>query len=182
LNSSTGEIEGTPVNSCCGYFLTFKATDTHGQSDSRTLTINLQAPLSVSTLTLGDGMAGSTYFGTLFANGNYTTPLTWQISGGPVGLEINSSNGSFLTSSPAYVLRQGGQFTLNAQVTDSSMPQQTASRNISLNVHTLDQQIFGGVGANENLASTRRIAQVFRASTTEPLQGVRAAGLTCTSW
>jgi len=179
LSATTGVISGTTTVSCCTYSFTVRATDSIGQTTQKTLSILAQNPLTVGTTSLGDGTAGGTYFGGLFASGNFTNPLTWSIANAPLGLGVNTSTGSFLTSFPGDAIREGGAFTITATVTDSSASQQTATRNLPLNVYAQDQSIGSGTGTDILLPSTRKIAQVFRSSTPYALRGVQPWQLTC---
>src|SRR4029450_7032002 len=99
---------------------------------------------------------GQTYYYNLFANGG-TQPYNWSITGGPIGLAINSSTGQFLNNYPADVLRQGGSYTIAAHVTDSAASQQSASKNLALNVYAQDQGIGSFPNADIDVNAGRTI-------------------------
>ena len=178
--NANGTFSGTTNTSCCTYNFTVRATDGIGRSVIKPLSIFAQAPLSISNTTLGDGLAGSTYFGSLFANGGWTNPLAWSISGQPQGLQINASTGQFLTNYPADVLRETGSFTIAAQVTDASNPQQTANKNLALNVYAFEQSTGSLQGQPDiSIPSSRKIAQVYQSGTPYGIAAVQPFQLVC---
>ena len=179
LNASSGAITGSAVFSCCQSNFVVKAVDASGQSTIKALRINVQAPLIINNSSLWDGIAGQTYGGNLFASGG-AAPYNWSISGEPVGLKINATNGNFLSNWPNDVLRQAGSFTVAAQVTDSSAPQQSASKNLALNVYAQDQGVGSILGLPDiNVNAGRKIAQVFRTGTPYGVSGVQVWNIKC---
>jgi len=117
LNSSTGEISGTPT--AAGTFnFTAQVTDNLSQSDTQALSIIvvLPAPPNITTTTLANGTIASAYSQTVVASGG-TGALTWTISAGslPTGLNpINSSTGQ-ITGTPT----TAGTFNFTVRATDT---------------------------------------------------------------
>jgi hypothetical protein len=93
INPSTGAISGTPTT-VVTTTVTFTVTDSSTPSlvarASSTLTII--APLTITTTSLSNGVAGTPYSQTLTAIGG-TAPYTWQLTAGtlPAGLTLNPS-------------------------------------------------------------------------------------------
>jgi hypothetical protein len=99
-----------------------------GQAPS--VTIAYIAPFTVTTASLPGGTVGVGYTATLDAAGG-TTPFTWSLGSGstlPVGLAL-SSDGT-ISGTP----QAGGGFSFTVQVTDSSSPAQTASKELDLDI------------------------------------------------
>jgi uncharacterized protein (TIGR03437 family) len=132
INSSSGAVFGTPT--VAGTF-TFTVTVTDSSSPqqmaSKTLSIDVgsTAPLSITTASLASVTVGTGYAQPVVASGGQT-PYTWSVSSGlPSGLAINSFTGAvFGTPTVA------GTFNFTVTVTDSSSPQQTASKALSITV------------------------------------------------
>ena len=89
-----------------------------------TLSITTTA-LNPATATVGVGYAAQQ---AVTATGG-TTPYSWSVSGQPSGMGINSSSGA-VYGTPTV----SGTFSLTVTVRDSSSPQQTASKVLSLTV------------------------------------------------
>ena len=79
--------------------------------------------LAVSTSTLPEITAGSTYDTSVVAVGGIT-PYHWSLSSGslPTGISLNAASGAISGST-----QQTGQYTLTVHVTDSSSPQQSVN-------------------------------------------------------
>ncbi|MBZ5537598.1 MAG: Ig-like domain repeat protein [Acidobacteriia bacterium] len=88
------------------------------------------APLFITLNFLPDATFGQAYSTTLQAIGG-TTPYTWNISSGalPAGLTLNSSTGT-ISGTPT----TPGTSSFSVQVTDSSSPQRTTLKSLSLTV------------------------------------------------
>jgi len=89
----------------------------YGQSTAtKTLTITVRGPLSISTTTLSDATVGNAYSATLQAAGGLA-PYSWSISTGslPTGLTLAPSTG-IISGTPT----TSGTFTFTVKVTDSS--------------------------------------------------------------
>ena len=126
LNASTGEISGTPT--ATGTFnFTVKATDANASFATRTLTVDVYAPLVVDTASLPTGSVGTAYSQTLTATGGLA-PYTWAITAGalPDGLSLNSATG-VISGTPIAV----GTAFFFVQVTDANTTTVTTALSFS---------------------------------------------------
>jgi hypothetical protein len=120
LNSSTGEISGTPTTSETANF-TVEVTDSNTPADTDqqalSITINPET-LTITTTSLPDGQVGVAYSETLQASGG-VTPYSWAVISGslPAGLSLNSSTGEISGTPTAY-----GTSNFTVEVTDSDRP------------------------------------------------------------
>jgi len=134
LNSSTGQISGTPTLSGTASFIV-QVTDSSStpQTASQALSITVTAtvtPLSITTSSIASAQQGTAYSATLAASGG-TTPYSWSIKAGtlPAGLILNSSGQ--ISGTPS----MSGTFSFTAMVTDSTMPTPlTAAKVFSITV------------------------------------------------
>jgi large repetitive protein len=127
--TSAGVVSGTPP-SAGSYDFTVKAADPLGVFATKTLTLQVNAPLAITTTSLPDGVGNVPYSLALAAGGG-EKPYAWSVTGGalPPGLTLNS-DGS-LTGTPI----GAGTFNFTAQVKDgSSAIPQTATAPFSLKV------------------------------------------------
>ena len=99
------------------------------QTATKTLTITVVSPLSISTSSLPAGAVGTAYTATLQAAGG-TSPYTWAVTTGtlPAGLTLAGSTG-VISGTPT----AAGTSTLTFTVTDSSKT--TASLKVSFRLH-----------------------------------------------
>ncbi|MHC4715154.1 MAG: Ig domain-containing protein, partial [Planctomycetota bacterium] len=132
LNSSTGEISGTPTTEEVANF-TVRATDsnTPADTDDQGLSITIEAgvlPLNITTASLPDGQIGVGYSETMAATGG-VTPYSWSIVAGalPAGLSLNSSTGE-ISGTPT----TGGTSNFTVEVTDSDAPPSTDQQALSI--------------------------------------------------
>jgi len=98
-----------------------------GVTGSTTLAVSM-SPLSITTQSLAGGTVGVSYSAALAASGG-TLPYSWSIVSGllPGGLSLNSSTGS-IAGTPT----TAGTFSFTVQATDTSSPQQTATKYLSI--------------------------------------------------
>jgi len=98
-----------------------------GVTGSTPLTVQAGS-IVITTQALSGGTVGVPYSATLAASGG-APPYTWSISSGslPAGLSLNSSTGG-IDGTPATV----GTFTFTVQASDSSNPQQNATKSLSI--------------------------------------------------
>jgi len=120
LNSLTGQIAGTPT--AFGPFsFTAKVTDSTtptALTATQQYNFTIEAPLTVTTLSVPNGVVNVAYTGTQLAATGGATPYTWTISAGalPAGMTISSAG--LLSGTPT----ASGSFSFTVKVTDSTAP------------------------------------------------------------
>ena len=160
LNSSSGTITGTPTQPTTSSF-TLVLTDSAGDSVQVPSSIEIVSPpqpLSITTATLAQATSDESYTANFQAAGG-TPPYTWSMNSGqlPAGLTFSSSGN--LTGMPS----AAGQVSFVVQVADSSSPQATVSKPLSVNVaknpaSSLDQ--FGGDSSHRCVGTLKNGAAV----------------------
>jgi hypothetical protein len=126
LNASTGVITGTPAVAGV-YRLVIEITDAAGRKTLRELTIEISAPLSVSTGALPDGVLGAAYTAQLAASGGGGA-RSWSAQGSlPPGLSLSASG--ILSGTPT----APGTFTFTIHVTDAQGG--AANRQLTLSIN-----------------------------------------------
>lgn len=127
LNSSSGAITGTPTTTGSSAF-TVQVKDANLTTATKSFTMVIYEPLSVSTTALSFGITGVAYSQTLAATGGLI-PYTWSISSGalPTGLALGSSSGT-ISGTPTVK----GNSTFTVQVKDANLT--TATRSLSIAV------------------------------------------------
>ncbi len=128
LNSSTGEISGTPTTAGT-YGFTVRVTDSNGFTNDRLLSINIYGAVSVTTSSLPDATINASYATTLAATGG-KVPYVWSVIAGtfPDGLSFNVVTGD-ITGIPTVA----GLFSFTVRVQD--VHGATATRILSINVY-----------------------------------------------
>jgi Putative Ig domain len=137
LNSSTGQISGTPTNAG-EYRFTLQVTDPPSlpQTASQTFAGNVTqannstpSPVQITTATLTAATQGNSYSATVAATGG-TTPYNWTVASGslPAGLSL-ATNGT-ISGTPS----SSGSFPVGVTVTDSSATPETATQTYTLTV------------------------------------------------
>jgi hypothetical protein len=136
MNGSTGAISGTPSEA--GTFnvrVTARDSSSPQQTVSKDLALTVTtgtAPLSITTTSLAAATVGTGYAQPVVASGG-RSPYTWswEASYGvlPTGLAMNASTGAVFGTPTA-----AGTFNFTVTVRDSSSPQQTASKALSITV------------------------------------------------
>ncbi len=160
LNTSSGQITGTPTAAVAATPLSFKVTDTSTpvQTATANLTLTIAPQLVITTTSLPNGAVGTAYSQTLAATGG-TGADSWQLTSGvlPAGLTLNASNGQ-ITGTPTAAV---GATPLTFKVTDAGSPAQTATANLTLTIApqlviTTTSLPNGAVGTaySQGLAST----------------------------
>jgi hypothetical protein len=104
----------------------------------RQFTISIgTAPLTITTVSLPNGVVGVPYLETIAANGG-ATPYSWSLVAGalPDGLELDESSG-IVAGTPT----TSGGYAFTVQVTDSSDPQKSASQSFSVTIASASQDL-----------------------------------------
>lgn len=112
--SSSGTISGTPTVSG-SYSVTYRATDSTGATATRTLTLSVVAPLTVSTTVLPGAKLGKMYTTSVSATGGSGTK-SWSLVSGTLPPGITLSSSGTLSGKPTI----RGTFTFTLSVTDST--------------------------------------------------------------
>ena len=138
LNSSTGQISGTPTTAGTSNF-TARVTDSQVPADTADQPLSIivsAAPtqVTITTTSLPNGTVGAAYSQTLAATGG-VTPYTWSILSGslPAGLSLNSSTGE-ISGTPTTI--ETANFTV--QVADSQVPASTDQKALSITINPAD--------------------------------------------
>lgn len=123
--SSVGILSGTPT-AAGSFSFTVQAKDAAGRTASQPLSVSICAALSITTTSLPNGTAGTTYSTTLAATGG-TAPYTWGVMSGmlPPGVSLFTTSG-IVSGTPS----AGGSYNAIMCVTDSAGRQ--ASRTFSI--------------------------------------------------
>ena len=112
INPSTGVISGTP--SASGAFpVTVMVSDSSGQNTQATLSLQIIAPLTITTTGLPQGTASQGYGASISVTGG-VAPYTFVATGLPGGLAINSATGA-ISGTPT----SAGPASVVVRVTDS---------------------------------------------------------------
>ena len=138
--SPAGLLSGTP-SSAGSFSFTIRAVDCVGtasppcavQTASKTFTLVIQAPFSITTASLSPATACQNYSQALATSGG-TAPYTWSATGLPAGLAIHPGTG--VISGVA-----SGATTAQVTVSVSDVQQQQANRNYTLTVSASQFQI-----------------------------------------
>lgn len=132
----------------------------------------------ISTAFLNDAREGFDYFQTVQADGG-VKPYSWSISGSfPSGLIINSSSGQ-ITGKPT----TAGSYTFTVTVKDSSAPQKSVSKQLSLRVVAPSASVAISNVALVNITSTSAIINwtTDKPSTSQVVYGTTTSYGTSTS-
>lgn len=113
FDSATGVISGTPTVAGTVAF-TVEVTDANGATAQRSLTININPALVITTTSLPYGTINTSYSTALTVSGG-TLPLTWSTTSGsvPPGTSLGSSTG-VISGMPTSV----GVYTFTVKVSD----------------------------------------------------------------
>ena len=151
--SSSGVLSGTPTAAGSPTSVTFKVTDLTGATATKSLSITIITPISISTNALPNGTVGTVYSQTLTANGG-TSPYTWTIASGtlPTGLTLSSSG--VISGTPTTA---GGPTSVTFKVTDANNLTATQSLSITTAYAAWDVNEDGSV----NVLDMTLISQYF---------------------
>ncbi|HUQ91995.1 MAG TPA: putative Ig domain-containing protein [Bryobacteraceae bacterium] len=115
LNTETGSILGTPTTAGEYSFVIF-AIDADQLRVTRSFTITIRSPFTITPTTLPNATRGTAYSQTISAPGG-TAPLTFSVNSGslPTGLQLNASSG-VISGTPT----TAGAFSFTIQAADSA--------------------------------------------------------------
>ncbi|HEY0907620.1 MAG TPA: putative Ig domain-containing protein, partial [Methylophilus sp.] len=159
LNSSTGEISGTPTVTASSASYTVTITDALGNTASKSITLAVQAPgITLSPATLPDGNVNTAYSVSLSASGG-TSPYTYTVTTGslPAGLTLNS-NGT-LSGTPTAA--GTSSFTVTATDAHSFTGTRAYSLQVTSNIAIAPASLNSGVATtpySASLSSTGGVA------------------------
>jgi hypothetical protein len=149
--SAAGVITGTPT---AGGDFSVNATVTDSFSPpnivSKVLSLKIYAALGITTTSLPNEKVGQAYTTTLGATGG-KLPYTWTATGLPAGLTCSAAGVISGTST------SGGQFSVNATVTDSFSPHNTVWKTLDLSVCILGDANGDGVVDTGDITKVKRI-------------------------
>jgi Putative Ig domain len=157
LNSSTGEITGTPNASGGNFTVSFQVTDAGGQTDSKTIAFSVAEPLVITSSSF-TGTVGAPFSKTLTASGG-TQPYGWAVFSNEfsgLGLSLDAATGQ-ITGTP----NAAGDFPFDFVVSD--FRGQNADRVVTLTFSsvapspTITSSSFNGmqgVAFSQSLAAT----------------------------
>src|SRR6266849_5908893 len=98
------------------------------QKASQTYSVTIAAGLTISTASLPNGVISVAYTSTTLQAQSGIAPYNWTAAGLPAGLSLSTAG--VLSGTPTAT----GPFSVTVKVTDSSTPQQTASKTYSLTI------------------------------------------------
>ena len=127
FDPASGTISGTSTQTGSSQF-TVVVTDKNTQTSSRQCSIEVRAPVTISTSSLAAGTTGQAYSASIAATAG-VPPYVWTTSAGslPPGLSLNAASGE-ITGSPV----SAGAFPFTAQVTDNIGAQVTKDLSITI--------------------------------------------------
>jgi hypothetical protein len=135
--------------------------------------ITFQAPLSLNTVSLANGILGIPYSATLNASSG-KKPYIWTISSGslPPGLSLDSASGTIAGTASSV-----GTFSFTAEVSDSANPVQRISKAFTVTIYpdrplTIwpDSAVPGSIGGTDNPVE---LGVKFRSDVAGVITGIR---------
>ncbi|MCA8936239.1 MAG: lamin tail domain-containing protein [Planctomycetes bacterium] len=134
INPTSGQVTMSPPSSSAAQYtfdVTVSDNNTPTRTDTKTFTVDVVAPLQISTApTLPAVAEGGSPSLTVQATGG-TTAYTWSLSGAPGWLSIGAGTGTLTGVAPA---SSANTYTFDVIVTDIGTPQQMATLNASMDV------------------------------------------------
>ena len=129
LNSTTGEISGTPTTASVHPFIV-ELLDNAGAMDNMPLSITINSPPAITTGSLPDGTAGAAYNVSVEASGGTTPYASWEVISGtlPASLNLDLNTGEISGTPTA-----AGLETFTVQVTDGAGATDSAVLSIDIN-------------------------------------------------
>jgi hypothetical protein len=132
IGASSGAITGTPTTAG-SFTFTVQVTDSStptAQTVTQQLTMTVNAAMAITTSSLSNGTNGTSYSAQVTESGG-VAPFTWSLSSGslPAGLGIGAGSGT-ISGTPTAT----GTSNFTVKVVDSSAPQQTATKALSITI------------------------------------------------
>jgi type II secretory pathway pseudopilin PulG len=131
MNPSTGAITGTVSTSAVNETFVIKATDANGVSDSKSLSIAVNAAPTINAISLATATDTETGYSQTLTGTGGTTAYAWAVTTGilPTGLTLNSSTGSITGTLASSASSQ----TFTVTLTDANGV--TTTRSLTLTVY-----------------------------------------------
>ena len=130
--SAGGVLNGTPASLGITQ-ITFKVTDSGGNSATTLLALSINTSLTIGSPTsLPAASEGSQYAQTFQAAGGTGTGYTWSVSGQPTGLTMNPVTG-VLGGTPASGTSAGSPYTVQVSVVDSGGDSTSVTLKLTVN-------------------------------------------------
>lgn len=111
--ATDGTLAGTPA-AAGSFFFTAQVTDADGRSATQQLSLNVLAPLTVTTTALANATRYVAYSQTLAATGG-TAPYAWSLASGPLPTGLTLSGSGVIGGTPTAT----GTFGFTVRVTDA---------------------------------------------------------------
>ncbi len=136
---AAGTLSGTPT-APGSYTFVLQVTDSSNpqQFAQQQFTIDVfTGPLSITTVSLPDGVIGTPYAWAVAANGG-ATPYAWTVSVGalPTGLALDGATGA-IAGTPT----EAGSYAFTVRASDSSNPTKTASQDFKVSIASASNEL-----------------------------------------
>ncbi len=123
LNANTGEITGVTSSSAPASSFTVQVKDSQGATATKSLSITVNATLTINATSVSPGFVGTPYVDVLTATGGTGTGYTWSLVGGSLPTPLAVSNltvGSNVDGQiSGTITSSAGSYTFTIQVKDS---------------------------------------------------------------
>ena len=132
LSSTTGVISGTPTASGTFGFVIEVGSAGVSQTGTKSFTIVIAAPFSITTSSLPDGTFGAFYLQSLKGTGG-TAPYSWSLISGSLPPGVGLTSLGVLSGTPAVA----GVFAFTFRAFDAGNPSQSATVDLSIKIAPL---------------------------------------------
>jgi len=132
LSTTNGILSGTPAVGSAGTYnfaLQVKDSATPANTASKSLTIVVTKALSITPITLPNGVVGTSYSPQTLTANDGTAPYSFSVISGALPSNLTLSGG-VISGTPVV----SGVFAFTVRAIDSSSPSQTAQISLSINV------------------------------------------------